>query len=726
MGVIGEFNNTLLNSANTLNGIYRAEKEAQAKLDLSYMSIGLENEIKNKMLQLQNSDDYENWGTEIDNFYQQRLDQLGDKNSRYYCKNEYTANLARQMLEASRVDYTNKANVMAQQKIAQQDIVNYQNAKTELRNIARGQEYINGAVALATTLKANGRLDPQQYDSEIKNIYTEGTYYYYADKLDAKIEDAIGSGKSFDQLYSEEVLSDKEGTRLYGQDGLEIKVDKTAVMEQLKKTEQQKYNAKLAEMQTKNEQYFVTDVSDIMSDIVNIKSGASNKTVQDVVTRINIGINKNDTMTGNKLAQGKQREVANWYKSLLNDVESWEKEIKSGNSGSSNSVTSFETYIKGMPGVVMRQIANGTIQDSYAAVDALNNIYIEDFFSNEWKETKGMNYQQKQDYWNKHYSELAIMQILDSKFLKDRLHNEQQFASIAYKYDKFLADIKKHPDDYSPDAGEYIATFVYDALASSGKNTDMNKLVEEMDKQLNLVTMSKLNKLFKNPNNIVRSVKELQENDVVTTDTNGREKWIAGTKEKVDAIAAEQKNYIESTLGINLSDPQYKKVRNDIEPIPEFRDENGNIYHLETDEKGKNVNIVDQNGNIVKGKTKEELKAADKLAKEKSKEAMTTAHNANLDYTMNKNAQTNESINSASISNVMKNVGVVSENEWNSGDLTTRQIYIQDTESKINSMAKDVRKGKMSAEEFKNKVGISKEDWDKMKADARRKLILGQ
>lgn len=732
MGALGEFNNALLQFGNTVSNVNRDYAERQAKLDLTTMSINLEKEINNKMLQLQQSNNYQDWEKEIDNFYQERIAAMSDQNSPYYCRNNFTANAAQQMLEQSRNAYQNKAANMALQKLNEQDVVKVNNAKTDLSNLYTGQEYINRANELDVQLYDKGILSPEQYDSRIKNNYIEGRYNYYAQKLDDNMDAAIKEGKSFEKLWSENVENDKEQLKLYDK-GIEIAVDNKVIDGKLKQAKQQQFNARVAEMQTQNAQYFVSDVSDINSDIINLLSGRGNKTVNDIITHINIGANKVDTMGGNQLAPGKQREISNWYKNLLGDISEYEKAVKSGNTGSAT-LTAFESYIKNMPETALQKVADGTLSDRYTAVEAMKNIYRDDFFNNDWKETKGMTTAQKQDYWNKHYSELPVMQILDSKELKTALQNEPQFADLNQKYNNFLADIKKHPEDYTIGAGEYIMSFVYDAVAASGKNTDMKLIAEGMDKNLNAVTVSKLDKLFRGQKllegeekYLARTANELINNDIVHTDTNGREVWAPGAKEKVDAIAKEQKSYIENALDIELDAPIYRRVRNDVEPIPEFKDNKGNTYHIEADANGKNPLIINQNGEVINPINKTSLQEQDEKEKEKSKEAMQQAHEANQEYQLNRNAERNAAISAGNtIPDKIKIAGSVTEAEWSNseGDVTTRQILIQDSISAVNDMAKAVRKGKMTEEEFKEKIGITKDEWDKMKYQQRENYLM--
>lgn len=76
----------------------------------------------------------------------------------------------------------------------------------------------------------------------------------------------------------------------------------------------------------------------------------------------------------------------------------------------------------------------------------------------------------------------------------------------------------------------------------------------------------------------------------------------------------------------------------------------------------------------------------------------------------------------------MAGAGEIKATEWETGDQTTRQIYLQDTVSKIDKEAEKIRKNKkdaMSQDDFYKKYGIRYYDWSQTsEKTARYNLIL--
>lgn len=740
MGALGEFNNALLQFGNTVSNVNRDYAERQAKLDLTTMSINLEKEIKNKMLQLQQSNNYQDWEKEIDNFYNERLAAMSDQNSPYYCRNNFTANAAQQMLEQSRNAYQNKAANMALQKLNEQDVVKVNNAKTDLSNLYTGQEYINRANELDVQLYDKGILSPEQYDSRIKNNYIEGRYNYYAQKLDDNRDAAIKEGKSFEDLWTENVENDKEQLKLYDK-GIEIAVDNKVIDGKLKQAKQQQFNARVAEIQSQNAQYFVTDVSDINSDIINLLTGRGNKTANDIITRINIGANKVDTMGGNQLAPGKQREISNWYKNLLGDISEYEKAVKSGNSSSMRSVavTSFKTMIENLPENFIQAYINGEFSDNYDLEDAVSIAVKESFESQEmWTETKGMTKEEREDWFNKNYLEYGAMKVLNDKRLNDIAKKE--YPELAIQLDNLKNEVKKdiieNPDPakrrFTADTLSTMEKFLLDAAASTGRYTDKTQFTKNWKTMLNACTLNGLDGLFakrgfiqKENSYIANVFNTMQENDVVFTDVSGKEIWAGGEKTKslYDSKASEIKNFIEQQLGIKLSsEPEYMKTENDILTVPEFRDKNGIKYHIETvgDKKDTPI-IVDSNGKQYEVR---DLQAEDKANKKASNANIKETYQA-IEEEKRKRREENQRLltESKELPKKVAATETVTEKAWKetSGDYTRRYYQLNAAMVEINNMIKNK---KISDEEFRKKVGITKQEWKDMNNDEKLKYMM--
>ena len=313
------------------------------------------------------------------------------------------------------------------------------------------------------------------------------------------------------------------------------------------------------------------------------------------------------------------------------------------------------------------------------------------------------------------------------------LKNDPVYADIAAEYELFKKDYEKdlkNPPEkrkYSESACNYLASYIMTAVALSGKNTDFKQVEKALKTNMNALTLDGLDGLFKGRGTgflgigkeseekyLARTANELASNDVVILDVNGAERWAPGTKDKVDEIARSQKAYIEQTLGITLSPPQYQKTDYDIKPIPEFTDDEGNVYHIEATEDGKDVNIINDKGQIVTGKTTKDLRNEDELARGQSKDVIRNANKKRVEYQTQKADETNQIITEGdTMPSIVKATGSVSESEWagSKGNQTDRQIYLNDAINQIDIWAKN---RKISDEEFKKKVGISRAEWQNM------------
>lgn len=736
MADIGNLWNTITQSTNQVVGAVDNFMQQQAKMDISNMQIRLEREANAKLLELQKNNDYSTWEQEMDNFYTERVNAMADKNSPYYCRNNYTANLANNLLENSRNAYQQKAAVMAWENLKKQALVKYNESCSILDETTFGQEQINRKNQLAANLYEAGILDPLQYENELEKNWYKGTFSNYTHNFTTELMAAgINAGKDFESVWNEyEATLTK--TKKYGADGLEVLADDEEIRKKAKAQCEQSYTNLLYQVQTENQNFFNNDINELRTNIIQIAVGDPNAmSMNEITNRIITGTAKNDLMDGLKLAKGQQKQNTKEYESMLSSINEIKKARASGDISSEKTATlqSFESYIKALPEQYMQRIADGTFAHQVESEQALENFLKKEFFNKDYKETYGLSPYDKQKYWETHYAGTAAMKILNSSVIKNRLDSEPQFASVKNKYyasvKQLEADAKKNPKDrkYTEGASEYITNFVYKLVASSGRDTDMNALLSELDANLNAITLNGLEGLFKGRGRgvlgigkeseekyLARTANELNNNDIVILDVNGAERWAPGTKDKVDEIARSQKAYIEQSLGITLSPPQYQKTDYDIKPIPEFTDNEGNVYHIEATEDGKDVNIINDKGQIVTGKTTKDLRNEDELAKGQSKDVIRKANEKRVEYQTQKAAETNQIITEGdTMPSIVKATGSISESEWadSKGKQTDRQIYLNDAINQIDIWAKSRN---ISDEEFKKKVGISRAEWQNM------------
>ena len=222
MAVLGELWNAATSATNEVTNIINDFEQKQANIDLTNMQIQLEREVNAQTLELQKNNDYGTWEQTITDFYTKRMEQMGDKNSPYYCRNNYTARMAKNMLESSLNTTQNKAAVMAMQNLQKKDIATYNENISQLQQMYSGQEYINRANQAASNLYEAGILDPTQYASELeKHWYTGSLGNYTNNFTNDIISKGIADGESFDEVWNKYDKS-LEKTKRYGSDGLEV------------------------------------------------------------------------------------------------------------------------------------------------------------------------------------------------------------------------------------------------------------------------------------------------------------------------------------------------------------------------------------------------------------------------------------------------------------------------------------------------------------------------
>lgn len=729
-----EFMNSLLGSANSLFDYANRRLEEQAKYDASNIQIRLEREANNYMRELQKNNSYETWYDDMDGFFDNCRNEMENKNSGYYCRNNYTAKLVDSLIESTRNGYQDKIARAMDRQLISQNLAKYNESSSIIDQTTKGQENIDKKNALLTGLLINGDINSEQYQGEKQKNYLQGTLQNYIMNFnDDIITSAIGSGKDFESTWAE-FEKRLVPTKYYDINGLEQPIDNSSVKESAKKQCQQLFNSKLYSLQNDNYNKVTSDLTDIKTLYMNVLSGRSND-IQSIKNRCSAGINAVNQMGGNLLAKGEQKRLADEYLSMMSSLENLEGVSKSGSSGASGSsaVTAYSSMVKTMPDMFFQGVKDGNFKNMYAAKDALQEAYNKAFFSkSSWSETKGMTSEEAIRWYNNNYSKTAASKILNNETLNKIIRTE--LPEIEVKFDNLKKDIEKDfknkPEKrkYSENAINILSDLCFDLAATSGKGTDKAALVKKFDQMMNAITVSKMDDMFKEQRTglfgesdekfVARTSKELSENDVVFTTVNGEEKWAPGAKEKIDSIAKRQKEIMSGQLDKELEFYEYKKVENDVEPIPLFKDKEGNIYHYESDEKGKNASIVDQNGRVIepvdtKAK-KEEARAMDKAAKTESKQKQ---REANAEYNKVLDERNEKELKEAGKTETRpKGLTDLNPEVWK---------YMTDSErkSEIQMVIERLESGNKKTLEI---YGVTREEVEKMSREERFNLVIGK
>lgn len=600
-----------------------------AQHDLNEMQAQFDVDANNFLLKLSQSNSYDTWDKDLDAFMQETKGKLkqkpgdGEVNS-YYCRNQFTADKANEMLTGQRASLVNKINIMKLEK--QQDEMRASSARTKaLYRENPGLNYQQ------KTDKMNRVTDGDFVGGRIKNyseyqatILNEASSNYAENRLD-EVQNLIDQNASWEEIkaYVENTKTGLNVSILAGSTSRESFEDGTAAYKDISdmidtnEIDKNVMKQKKADWEAHRKDVWNSNESNLNTLYTRMLS-SQNESDRTALARQGLNIMKNQYKANKDLSNEKHKFWTDQFESELASI----AKGKSGSGSGSTSLPSFESYVKNYPDQAIEQIANGTMTDSYAATQAMQNLIEQDYFSNDWKETKGMTAQEKQEYYEKSYKNMAANELLNNKRLKTMLENNPEFATLNVRYKKFLKDLEadakiKDPKKrkYDADAARYIASFVYDAVAGSGKNTDYNELSKQLEAQLNACEVSSLEKMFKNTDkDMVKAVKTLQENDFVHTDVNGKDQWVPGAQEKVDAIRDSLKSQLAGVLGVDEAEisASYKESRTDKDSKPVFT-VNKVDYEYQVDPEDKNnYIIVGSNGEVInlKKQDAEEKKAA--------------------------------------------------------------------------------------------------------------------
>ena len=599
---------------------YNKAEEERVRSSLIKMQNKYDSDQNELLIQLQQTTDLEEIDKLTNTFTDNVKNGFTNKESSYYCQTEFEAKKANEMLERQNVALQGKVAMRKLELTQDKTMANYSECLDMNNKSLYGQDLIDANTQMIEQMYNSNLIDANKRSAMIAANTKFAIQKDYSKKEREAIEEAIATGKDLNYVYLK--LNADESVYTYkGTNGESLIADKKSIYEENRNGTEAKYRTALNEYQSKND----SSMANTYSSMMNGKSAETQVQMCEQALRVL------DSWRGNQLDA--QRKTY-WVDKFTKDLDTLKK-CGSLNITKSTNPDSYATYIKNQPDTFLTAVQEGNLSDFQAARDQLNQVMYNDFMNNDWKETKGMTKEEKQDYWNKNYSNFATQKILSSEVLTKVLRNTPELADVNRKFEDLKKDIQKNPDKYSSESLSYISGFVMDAVAHSGANTDFAALSKELDTQLNLITISKVNKLYSNKefNNIAGNDKQLKEsvdfvnnNDNVYTNINGKEVWAPGTKEKTDEIQKQQAAVIARSFGKDIDDiikdnPQavgYMNTKDDKKPITEV-EINGKAYHLENDENGNTV-IKDRSGKTYNVVTAKDMNARDKKVNQQNKQ----------------------------------------------------------------------------------------------------------
>lgn len=585
-----------------LAGMLDKEVKNKARADLNYINANLENDMNNFLLELEQSNDYSNWQEKADDFLEKRKSLLSDKNSPYYCSNDYTAKQADLMLLNARNGLQEKVARSALRMQMQETMVKDSNTLDMYKNLYSGQELIDKSTAIIDGEYKSGKLTPEQYDAKVKTIYKDAVYNSLSDIADVAIEDAINKGESFEKAWKKVKENSSNYSLKSAIDGTQQNWKKEEIENEAKKNAQQKYNNAVKNIQDQN----ANTLSEFLLEIENTDNPADKTSLAKQALSLMA-----TQMGGLKLEETARNRYSSKFGNILDDIASGgDGTSLSGGSGSSN-LESFSELIKLAPKSFIAKWKEGAFNNIYEMKEAFVDTIKKEYFGKNWKDVKDKS----NDNFNLKYS--YVFSKLIEEAVTEKL-NTQDFRGIKKTYDDLVNDIQKHPKQYGDASIGNLSAFIYDWVANSKPGDTDEDFYNDLKKHIGACYLDKANyltlnkkgeakKKFKNDaKGIGQSAEFLQNNDVVFTDINGKAIWAKDAEKAItENIAPIQKEAVAKALGLSQKEADSKlsftftQTQNDMKPSLVFRYA-GNSYIVQQSADKKGYIVVDQNGNYVK------------------------------------------------------------------------------------------------------------------------------
>ena len=251
MGKITELTNALLDSANTVNNVYDDYINKQAALSTQTKSIQLRSAIDGELAKIKQNNNFENWNTEINGFFEKIKGEMANPDSPYYCRNNLQARQFNAILEQNQVTVSDHVNNLVIEAQKEKDIVDTENAIETVFQTYTGQQAIDEANKLVKCLYDTKAITLSQYDARKDKIFQRAYMDMYETVYDESFKTALEMGKS-KEAYWQDIQSAVPKLKATDTYGLEKSIDTTAMDEKLKNKAYQYYDARLNDVQQGN------------------------------------------------------------------------------------------------------------------------------------------------------------------------------------------------------------------------------------------------------------------------------------------------------------------------------------------------------------------------------------------------------------------------------------------------------------------------------------------
>lgn len=703
-------------------GIIDKKLEEDSQIQLNYMRNQFNQRVNDQLNSMRESDNWENWETQMNGFLDKIAGESSNKDSPFYCKNQYMDQRFRQMIQNEVPALTQKAHEMAYQSESVHKWEMYrQNRAADFNNGLSMQTcYDNGLKELDEML-SEGRINESEYYKQLDTLYAD----VYTKRLTKDVEGLFDSGieanMSFDKIWDKYESEVKNDLIKKDRDGKEIPMDRTELTDRAKKQLENTYNAKVKDIQNEN----AGTLSELYARMLNAGTEAEKERIRD------IGSRTVTTMTGLQLSPAQRAE---WAYKFGKHFDKSGSGSGSGSGGSQKKL--LKEFAQENKASMIANTAEGLITPEEAK-EALNEVIISALMNGEIKDYQATSYKDAQGIIKLHgsqYVESFYSDLIDTIFNKDKTG---KFAGTTNMLKKLTTDISKNPELYGETTMGYVNSALVDIVVSNNLNnfTDkdlmdfisntvnsayaakveslQNKMVMQKDKEGNDTGYFDYKNDKQRKEYLTTATQAAEENDVIYSDKNGVVHFKSDAdKEAVTKYTDNARLEVARSIGVNPENLKvsYKKDKyGDEITVPEFTSKSGTKYHLEAikDKKGNAIDykIVTDRGEEVKSydynKMKKQANAA-AAAEQKAKKAETKA----TEKAIQKLWHERETEAVEILKNVDKQPKAIKgleEGVWGGLDAKDRWTYVKNAIvdcSKNDKLAQETVG--MTAEEFKN------------------------
>ncbi len=247
-----EFTNAAFDAMNTGAAITNNIIQNNAVISTRNKKYQLQDAVNKKLQEIQQSSNFENWNTDVANFYGQIKSSMSDKNSPYYCRN----NLESQQFQA----ILDESNVVVKEKVAQmtiaaqneKDILDTNNSTDLIFQTYAGQEAYDRANEGYNLLFKKGAISRTQYEQQKDRNYLRA-YGSMCDKLfNDSFEESLKHGETAETFWQKmkETLPELRATDA---SGMEKTLDISSYMDSQEKKYKSMYTARQQDMWNESE-----------------------------------------------------------------------------------------------------------------------------------------------------------------------------------------------------------------------------------------------------------------------------------------------------------------------------------------------------------------------------------------------------------------------------------------------------------------------------------------